>query len=349
VYDTNAAVFSGGTMTFKSVTGTTISFDTVAGTTAGPALAYYLHRSETGGFTPSSATRLKNITADIGNPVGDTTVNTRGKVYFYCLETTDGTNTAYSTELTEALWSKASPLGIGFIGSSTWANAMADGAYSGQTVAQLIATRLTELDGGCTVSIVNKAEGSTWTYHDATYGSGWLDKYDGTPNQFTSAYNDANWANSRIGKAITAFKAGNVGVVAWMLGSNNYARGDGTVARWLADMQLMINGVRQAMPGVLQVLFEIGYRSDGGQAGVECLRQFNAARSQLAASDVLVASAPTLAYQATHLSNLVGGIHQNATGSIALATEQAQALSLLLGGMAPTSSAGGMRNRRTPG
>lgn len=110
-----------GTANVPTATDTQVNLSASAATGGAGSYTYRWHRSETQGFTPDGSNTLSALGAYLS--FADTTA-VSGKLYYYALESYDGTDTVYSAQVAGRLWKPE--IKLGFIGDSI------TGGYDGQ-------------------------------------------------------------------------------------------------------------------------------------------------------------------------------------------------------------------------
>jgi lysophospholipase L1-like esterase len=266
---------------------------------------YQWHRATSAGFTPSASNILPGAT---GLSLTDTTGLVAGTPYFYVLEANDGTTSVFSNQVIGALSVPTTPIPLpyqggpvvlAYIGSSTWAINQGSGQ-----VPSLIDQDLRASHPGIALTTINGAVAGAKTS-------------DFLPG--TSLNNSVKAAL----QASTGYK-----VLRLMIGSNDAAAGV-PAATWLANMQSIINDAL-TWPVDQIILEEIGLRLDGGNATLDLIRQYNAARSSLAGGKVVLGTAYSYEDESTHLNTLSSdNIHQTDAGQQILAANQATELGAL--------------------
>ncbi len=299
------------TASLSSATSTEVDLSATVSAGGSGNYTYQWYRGTSAGFVPSPSTLLAGAN---GLTLADTSGLAPDVPYFYLLGASDGTSTVYSNQVIGALSIPTLPITIPYqvgpvllasIGSSTWAINQGSGQ-----VPTLIDSDLRSQFPGVNFTTFNGAVSGTTT-------SNFL---PGQP------------FNNAVKTAVMNFNG--YKVLRLMIGSND-AAGGRPVSAWLANMQTIIQDAL-TWPVDLIVLDEIGVRLDGGNATLDLIRQYNAARSSLLGPKVVLGTAYTFENQALNLSQLSGdNIHQNNAGQIVLAANQATEVSSLF--TAPTT------------
>ncbi len=266
--------------------------------------AYQWYRGTSAGFVPSAATLLAQATAlALRDPAA--TGGAAGLLpdvpYFYVLAASDGQATVYSNQVIGGLAVPTTPIAVdpqsgpvllAYIGSSTWA--------------------------------INQGSGQVPSLIDGDLHAAWPAANEATFNGAVSGTTTASFLpgqplNNAVKAAVQNFAG--YKVLRLMIGSNDAATGQ-PLATWLSNMQAIIQDAF-SWPVDVIVLEEIGLRLDGGNATVELIRQYNAARASLLQAHVVLGTANTFENQALHLATLSGDrIHQTDAGQADLAANQ---------------------------
>jgi hypothetical protein len=289
------------------VTGTATEIDlTATAPTGGSGIyTYQWYRGGSAGFVPSAGTLLAGATsrtlADTANLAPDTP-------YFYVLAANDGISTIYSNQVIGALAIpttpvnlpyQAGPVMLAYIGSSTWAINQGSGQ-----IPFLINGNLRTAFPSASFTTDNGAVSGTTT----------------------ASFLPGSTLSNAVKSAVMSFQG--YKVLRLMIGSNDAAQGR-PLSGWLANMQTIIQDAL-TWPVDRIVLEEIGLRLDGGNATLDLIRQYNAARGSLVGPKVVLGTTCTYENQALHLSTLSGDlIHQTNAGQIDLASNQTAEMTAL--------------------
>jgi len=200
---------------------------------------------------------------------------------------------------------QSGPVVVGYLGSSTWAINQGSGQ-----VPSLIDQQLRSAYPGISLTTINGAVGGT-----------------GTGNFMPGQPYNATLKAAL--QAATGYK-----VLRMMIGSNDAAAGV-PVTTWQANMQTIITDAL-SWPVDRVVLEEIGVRLDQGNATVNLIRQYNAARGTLVGPRVVLGTAYTFENQIDHLNTLSpDNIHQTNAGQLLLAADQVTEVARLFADVTP--------------